>query len=130
MSFINKQKQIAVNDSILKPFGLHIKQLRKEAALSQEELAARSGLDRTYISGIERGLRNVSLINLFKWQKRNKGQDKRYLENAYRVLLTRARQGMVVFVPEGNDGDSTRPKSYYQQTYQYLLKCGFQTLPA
>ncbi|KHT58444.1 hypothetical protein RJ45_25325 [Photobacterium gaetbulicola] len=65
-----------------------------------------------------------------KWQKRNKGQDKRYLENAYRVLLTRARQGMVIFVPEGNDGDSTRPKSYYQQTYQYLLKCGFQTLPA
>ncbi|KHT58461.1 hypothetical protein RJ45_25320 [Photobacterium gaetbulicola] len=55
-----------MNDSILNPFGLHIKQLRKEAALSQEELAARSGLDRTYISGIERGLRNVSLINLFK----------------------------------------------------------------
>ena len=55
-----------MNDSILKPFGLHIKQLRKDAELSQEELAARCGLDRTYISGIERGLRNVSLINLFK----------------------------------------------------------------
>ena len=58
-----------MNDSILKPFGLHIKQLRKETALSQEELAARCGLDRTYISGIERGLRNVSLINLFKLAK-------------------------------------------------------------
>ncbi|MGR5141287.1 DNA/RNA helicase domain-containing protein [Photobacterium sp. DNB23_23_1] len=64
-----------------------------------------------------------------KWQKRNKEQDKRYLENAYRVLLTRARQGMVIFVPEGNDGDPTRPCSYYQHTYQYLLQCGFQTLP-
>ncbi|MDV5172321.1 DUF2075 domain-containing protein [Photobacterium rosenbergii] len=64
-----------------------------------------------------------------QWQKRNKEQDKRYLENAYRVLLTRARQGMVIFVPEGNDGDPTRPCHYYQHTYQYLLQCGFQTLP-
>ncbi|MCL1042688.1 DUF2075 domain-containing protein [Shewanella marisflavi] len=63
-----------------------------------------------------------------KWQHRNKDEDKRYLENAYRVLLTRARQGMVVFIPEGSDIDSTRKKSFYLHTYQYLLDCGFRTI--
>ncbi|PSW19045.1 XRE family transcriptional regulator [Photobacterium sanctipauli] len=55
-----------MNESILGPFGLHIKQLRLKAGLSQEELAAKCGLDRTYISGIERGLRNVSIVNIFR----------------------------------------------------------------
>jgi hypothetical protein len=62
------------------------------------------------------------------WQQRKKAEDKRYLENAYRVLLTRARQGMVVYVPEGSDSDSTRKTSYYSYTYKYLLKCGFVEL--
>jgi transcriptional regulator with XRE-family HTH domain len=52
--------------NLLKTFGLHLKSLRREKSLSQEELALIASLDRTYISGIERGLRNVSLINLFK----------------------------------------------------------------
>ncbi|ABO25357.1 DUF2075 domain-containing protein [Shewanella loihica] len=63
-----------------------------------------------------------------KWQNRNKDEDKRYLENAYRVLLTRARQGMVIFIPEGTDIDSTRKKSLYLHTYQYLLDCGFKMI--
>lgn len=48
------------------PFGLHIKQLRLKKNISQEELAALCSLDRTYVSGIERGIRNVSLVNIIK----------------------------------------------------------------
>lgn len=53
-----------MSHSILKAFGSKIKFIRLERGLSQEQLGLISGLDRTYISGIERGLRNVSLINL------------------------------------------------------------------
>ncbi len=51
-------------ESVLKKFGLRIKELRLARHLSQEAFADECGFDRTYISGIERGLRNVSLINL------------------------------------------------------------------
>lgn len=45
-------------------FAANIKRLRKERGMSQEDLAFESGLHRTYISGIERGIRNVSLDNI------------------------------------------------------------------
>ncbi|MBI4672926.1 MAG: helix-turn-helix transcriptional regulator [Chloroflexi bacterium] len=45
-------------------FGARIRALRLERGWSQEELAERADLDRTYISGIERGLRNVALRNI------------------------------------------------------------------
>ena len=51
-----------------------------------------------------------------------------YLKNAYRVLLTRARQGMVIFIPEGNENDQTRPKQFYDGTYNYLLSLGIRNL--
>jgi transcriptional regulator with XRE-family HTH domain len=51
---------------LLKNFGLNLKNLRKTKNLSQEELAHMCELDRTYISGIERGTRNLSLINIYK----------------------------------------------------------------
>ena len=51
---------------ILVAFGLHIKQLRQSLQISQEQLGLVADLDRTYISGIERGKRNVSLINIAK----------------------------------------------------------------
>ena len=50
--------------SVTERFGQRIRALRKERGLSQEQLAELSGLDRTYISGIERGLRNVALRNI------------------------------------------------------------------
>ena len=59
-----------------------------------------------------------------KWQNVNDEDAKRYLKNAYRVLLTRARQGMVIFVPNGSDEDETRPHSFYDETFKYLLSLG------
>lgn len=56
-------------ENILLQFGKHVKELRQQQNLSQEQLALLADLDRTYISGIERGKRNVSLINLFKIAK-------------------------------------------------------------
>lgn len=47
-------------------FGLRVRQLRTEGGLSQEQLGLLADLDRTYISGIERGVRNVSLANIFR----------------------------------------------------------------
>ena len=63
-----------------------------------------------------------------KWMRRNKEEQKRYLVNSYRVLLTRARQGMIIFVPQGDDddGDTTRNHKYYDEIYTYLLSCGIQ----
>lgn len=54
------------SEKLLNEFGSHIKKLRQAKGLSQEKLGFQSGLDRTYISGIERGKRNVSLVILFK----------------------------------------------------------------
>ena len=50
--------------NIVVRFGQRIRELRKEKGLSQEAFAAECGLDRTYVSGIERGKRNVSLRNI------------------------------------------------------------------
>jgi hypothetical protein len=59
-----------------------------------------------------------------RWCNINKGELRNYLRNAYRVLLTRARQGMVLFVPEGDPSDPTRLPEYYDETYRYLLGLG------
>ena len=58
------------------------------------------------------------------WTTVHKEDRKRYLLNAYRVLLTRARQGMVIFVPPGDESDPTRAPSFYDDTYQYLTGLG------
>jgi transcriptional regulator with XRE-family HTH domain len=52
------------NTDIAQRFGDRLRQLRKKVGLSQEAFAVKCGLDRTYISGIERGRRNVSLRNI------------------------------------------------------------------
>lgn len=62
------------------------------------------------------------------WQNINKADRRLYLKNAYRVLLTRARQGMVIVVPEGDKEDHTRLPEFYNDTYEYLVSIGFEVV--
>lgn len=71
----------------------------------------------------ENGWKSYSFVGS-KWQNINKEERKTYLKNAYRVLLTRARQGMVIVVPEGNIEDHTCQPEFYNSTYQYLKNIG------
>jgi hypothetical protein len=59
-----------------------------------------------------------------KWQRIRKSERQAYLKNAYRVLLTRARQGMVLVVPEGDPADATRLPVMYDSTFEYLRSVG------
>ncbi len=63
-----------------------------------------------------------------KWNHIHKPERKLYLKNAYRVLLTRARQGMVIVVPSGDIEDPTRNPDYYNSTFNYLKEIGFDVL--
>lgn len=62
------------------------------------------------------------------WQEVNNSDARLYLKNAYRVLLTRARQGMVIFIPKGRRTDPTRLPEFYDGTYEYLKSLGVQEL--
>ena len=61
-----------------------------------------------------------------RWMNIRAEERKAYQINAYRVLLTRARQGMVICVPEGNPEDATRLPAFYGGTYNYLRKIGIK----
>ncbi|HUL00848.1 MAG TPA: DUF2075 domain-containing protein [Nitrospirota bacterium] len=63
-----------------------------------------------------------------RWERIKKAERQTYQKNAYRVLLTRARQGMVIVVPNGDSMDHTRNPAFYDATYDYLQKIGFPTL--
>lgn len=63
-----------------------------------------------------------------KWQKINKEERQKYLVNAYRVLLTRARKGMIILIPEGNSEDHTRNPEFYDNTFEYFKSLGLQTI--
>jgi hypothetical protein len=63
-----------------------------------------------------------------RWNRVNKTERQIYLKNEYRVLLTRARQGMVLVVPEGSDSDPTRSPQFYDSTYRYLKSLGLSDL--
>ena len=63
-----------------------------------------------------------------RWQRIHKPDRQRYLKNAYRVLLTRARQGMVIVVPEGAADDDTRRAEYYDGTFSYLQGLGLSVI--
>ena len=63
-----------------------------------------------------------------KWNQIRKPERQVYLKNAYRVLLTRARQGMVIVVPPGDEADLTRKPEFYDPTYDYLKTIGFSEI--
>lgn len=76
-----------------------------------------------------------------KWNEQRGDQDstkelRKYMLNAYRVLLTRARKGLIICVPEGNANktlggfweDGTRLPEYYDGTYNYLKSLGLEEI--
>jgi hypothetical protein len=63
-----------------------------------------------------------------RWENVNDETRRRYLLNAYRVLLTRARQGMVIFVPPGDAEDPTRQPVFYDGTFDYLVGLGLPVI--
>lgn len=63
-----------------------------------------------------------------QWTRVNDPLLQTYLKNSYRVLLTRARQGMVIFVPKGDAADSTRNPIYYDSTFSYFQRIGIPVI--
>jgi hypothetical protein len=63
-----------------------------------------------------------------RWNHIRKAERQIYLKNAYRVLLTRARQGMVIVVPPGDSDDPTRKPEFYDPTFDYLREIGFSCI--
>ena len=64
----------------------------------------------------------------YRWNHIKKPERQNYLKNAYRVLLTRARQGMVIVVPSGDSKDPTRNPLFYDPTFEYLREMGLTLL--
>jgi DUF2075 family protein len=62
------------------------------------------------------------------WQNVKNESQRTYLANAYRVLLTRARQGMVIYIPKGDSNDPTRQPDFYQRIAEFLEQCGIEQL--
>src|SRR5207248_39915 len=62
------------------------------------------------------------------WNVIRKSDRQQFLRNAYRVLLTRARQGMVIFVPVGEPSDPTRAPIFYDSTFAYLKEIGLKVV--
>lgn len=63
-----------------------------------------------------------------RWLNVKIPSNRQYLLNAYRVLLTRARQGLAIFVPPGDNSDPTRPPSFYDPTFDLLVRLGVDTI--
>jgi hypothetical protein len=63
-----------------------------------------------------------------RWNSVGSEERRLYLKNAYRVLLTRARQGMAIFVPAGSEEDQTRKPEWYDGIFGYLKEIGIQNI--
>ena len=63
-----------------------------------------------------------------RWEAMSSPEKQLYLKNAYRVLLTRARQGMIIFVPRGDERDKTRKPEFYDGIYAYLQEVGVEEI--
>ena len=69
-------------------------------------------------------LRNLRQTEPSKWNSIKKEEKRIYRKNAYRVLLTRARMGMVIFVPKGDPNDPTCDPAEFETTAAFLIRCG------
>ncbi len=63
-----------------------------------------------------------------KWQFERQAEKQQFIKNKYRVLLTRGREGLIIFIPEGSETDLTRPSVNYDTTYEYLTRIGIREL--
>lgn len=63
-----------------------------------------------------------------EWQNNNSDIDQQFVLNTYRVLMTRAREGMIIFVPQGDEQDDTRLPQFYDPIYSYLKSCGLEEI--
>lgn len=63
-----------------------------------------------------------------KWLIERQDVRKQFIKNKYRVLLTRGREGLIIFIPEGSETDHTRPPKNYDSTYEYLKRTGIREL--
>lgn len=63
-----------------------------------------------------------------KWLRVNDPTRQQFILNKYRVLLTRAREGLIIYVPIGNPNDETRPMDRYERVADYCQRCGIETL--
>ena len=62
------------------------------------------------------------------WKNNTNPERIKYLINSYRVLLTRARQGMILFIPFGNPNDLTRPSLIYDGTFNFFKSIGIEEI--
>lgn len=77
---------------------------------------------------IEDGQWNTYNFSGSKWQSIHDLEKRKYIANSYRVLLTRGRQGMVIFVPRGDNSDITRKEIFYDGIFKYLKSCGIEEI--
>jgi DUF2075 family protein len=75
----------------------------------------------------EHGWEHFSFVG-DRWNRIRKLERQDFLKNAYRVLLTRARQGMVIVIPSGDEGDPTRKGEFYDPVFEYLQDIGFSVI--
>ena len=75
---------------------------------------------------VEDGKWNAYNFSGSKWQSVHDLEKRKYIANSYRVLLTRGRQGVVIFVPKGDNSDLTRQQVFYDGIFDYLKSCGIQ----
>ncbi len=70
----------------------------------------------------------LSRLSGTTWQQIQNQPARRFLKNSYRVLLTRAREGLILWVPRGDDSDPTRPSEPLDATARFLVRCGARPL--
>lgn len=63
-----------------------------------------------------------------QWQTIHKDKSMKYLKNSYRVLLTRARQGIVIYIPKGSKEDPTTSNTMYDSTFNYFKEIGIEEI--